>query len=119
MIPTSTALNAVIGAAFADAIAYHSDLGLSDAAWTQRIVAILGNCKKSPADPASAGFAERLHSRDLYLATCCAAGLDSGWRRFESLYQRYVEELVRYLACSTLQALEVGEGLLFDLFLPD
>jgi RNA polymerase sigma-70 factor len=112
-------LDDVIARTLDDAIAFHGDLGLSDGAWASRIVAILKKCKRSPADPGGALFAERLHNRDLYLATCCAERLDSGWRRFETLYQRYVEELVRYLSRSTLQALDVGEGLLFDLFLPD
>jgi RNA polymerase sigma-70 factor len=116
---TPRALGDVIATALRDAVAFHGDLGLADGTWTQRVMASLKKCKKNPSDPGTALFAERLHNRDLYLATCCAERLDAAWQRFEALYQKYVEELVRYLSRTSLQALDVGEGLLFDLFLPD
>jgi RNA polymerase sigma-70 factor len=112
-------LNDVIGASLQDAIAFHGDFGLTPDAWAQRIEAILRRCHKDPTEPSAALFAERLHNRDLYLATCCAEALDSAWRRFEELYQRYIQDLVRCLARNALQAADVGEGLLVDLFLPD
>lgn len=102
-----------------DAIAVHGDLGLSIDAWTQRISNILRRCDKDPEEPGAAAFAARLHNRDLYLTTCCAERRDNAWRRFESLYQKYIDEIARSLARSAPQAFDVGEGLLVDLFLPD
>ncbi|MBI2187390.1 MAG: sigma-70 family RNA polymerase sigma factor [Acidobacteria bacterium] len=116
---TTRRLDDVIAASLQDATAFHGDLGLTKGAWTHRLATILRRCGKNPDDPAAAAFAERLHNRDLYLATCCAERLDSAWRRFERLYQRHIEELVRCLARNALQALDVSEGLLVDLFLPD
>src|SRR6478672_5601332 len=93
-------LELVVATALDDAIAFHGDLGLPAEAWKSRIAAILDKSRQRPTEAAAALFAERLHTRDLYLATCCAAPLDSAWRRFETLYQKYVEELVRYLSRS-------------------
>lgn len=119
MCLTTRRLDDVIAAAYRDAIAFHGDLGLPAGAWKHRVHAILRRCGKDPADEGAAGFAERLHNRDLYLATCCAERFDSAWRRFEALYQKYIQELVRCVARNALQAFDVGEGLLVDLFLPD
>jgi RNA polymerase sigma-70 factor len=115
----SRLLDDVIGASYRDAISFHGDLGLSIGAWRARVLGILDKCNKHPDDCSAADFAERLHNRDLYLATCCAAGVEPGWQRFQSLYQKYVQELVRCLCPRTLQATDVGEGMLVDLFLPD
>lgn len=119
MTMTTRRLDDVIASAYRDAIAYHGDLGLPAAAWKHRIGTILRRCDKDPKDPGAAVFADRLHNCDLYLATCCAERFDSAWRRFEALYQKYIQELVRCLSRNALQALDVGEGLLVDLFLPD
>jgi RNA polymerase sigma-70 factor (ECF subfamily) len=100
-------------------MAFHGDLGLTSGAWAARIAGILQKCGRPPGDPAAAMFVERLHGRDLYLATSCAASHDSAWRRFEALYQKHIRELVRCLARNPLQAADVGETLLVDLFLPD
>lgn len=112
-------LDRVIATAFADAAVFHGDLGLSLSSWSARVTGILQKAGKKPDDPAAAMFAERLHNRDLYLAASCAERLDSAWRRFDALYQKYIQELVRCMARSALQAVDVGEGLLVDLFLPD
>src|SRR5687767_14969880 len=117
MTTSFAALSDVIAASYHDATTFHGDLGLTPAAWSLRIGTILSRCHRDPADPNTARFAERLHNRDLYLATCCAESLDSGWRRFEKLYQRYIQDLVRCLSRNALQAADVGEGLLVDLFL--
>jgi RNA polymerase sigma factor (sigma-70 family) len=112
-------LGEVISGALPDAIAFHGDLGLSAGAWKARMISVLTKCGKDIADPGAAIFAERLHHRDLYLATCCAERIETAWRRFDALYQKYIQELARCLARNALQALDVGEGLLADLFLPD
>ena len=112
-------LDDVIATSFDDAVTFHGDLGLTRDAWAERIAAIVRRCDKDPADPMVLQFVERLHSRDLYLATCCAHALNSAWQRFEKQYQRYIDDLVRCLARNALQAADVGEGLLVDLFLPD
>ncbi len=119
MTVSTRQLEQVIRTSFTDATAFHGELGLSLCAWKVKVLAILGRCHKDPEDVAAAGFAERLHNRDLYLATCCAERLDSAWRRFEALYQRYIAELVRCLARNPLQASDVGDALMVDLFLPD
>ena len=64
-------------------------------------------------------------SRSVCTAAICISrraarrALDPAWRRFEALYQKYIRELVRCLARNPLQAADVGEALLVDLFLPD
>jgi RNA polymerase sigma-70 factor len=102
-----------------DAAAFHGDLGLAPATWKTRVIAVLQKCDKSPDDPSAGIFAKRLHTCDLYLATCCAERLETAWGRLYSLYQTYIVELVRCLARNALQATDVGESLLVDLFLPD
>jgi RNA polymerase sigma-70 factor len=119
MTGTTSELDRVIATTFADAAAFHGNLGLSPGLWKTRLLAIMTRCGKKTEDPSAATFAERLHTRDLYLATCCAERLDSAWRRFEALYQKYTQEVVRGMARTELQASDVGEGLLVDLFLPD
>lgn len=116
---TTLPLDDIITSAYADAIGFHGDLGLSQAAWRHRVTAIVCKCHKSPADEGVGPFAGRLHNRDLYLTTCCAERGDTAWRRFETLYQRYIQELIRCLARNALQAQDLSEGLLVDLFLPD
>ena len=71
---TGSQLDRVIGGSFADALAFHGDLGLTSGAWAVRIKSILQKCGPQPSDPAAAVFAERLHSRDLYLATAARSG---------------------------------------------
>jgi RNA polymerase sigma-70 factor len=112
-------LDDVIVAAYDDATRFHGDLGLSCGSWRAKIRAILERCHKDSDAAAAIVFVQRLHSRDLYLATCCAERLDAGWRRFETLHQKYIQDLVRCLASNALQAFDVGEGLMVDLFLPD
>lgn len=119
MTITSRQLDDVIVTSYLDATAFHGDLGLPAGTWKQHVIAILKKCQRNPEDAAAAAFAQRLHTRDLYLATCCAERLDCAWERFETLYQKYIRELVRCLARNGLQALDVGDGLLVDLFLPD
>jgi RNA polymerase sigma-70 factor len=119
MDPTTRQLDDVIATAYREAAACHGDLGVTQGIWRQRILSILERCGKNPAHSAAAAFTERLHTQDLYLATCCAEGLDAAWQRFEALHQRYIRELVRCLARNALQAIDVGDGLLVDLFLPD
>jgi RNA polymerase sigma-70 factor len=119
MTGTTPQLEEVILVCYSDATEFHGDLGLPIGPWRLKVTDILRRCRKDPADPASAVFAERLHCRDLYLATCCAERLDTAWRRFEALYQRFISELVRCNARNTPHALDVGEGLIVDLFLPD
>ena len=112
-------LEDIVAASYQGAIAFHGDLGLSIGAWKLRVLRILRKCNQHPEDSSAAVFTERLHTRDLYLATCCAERVDAAWQRFEALYHKYVRELVRALCPRTLQALDVGEGMLVDLFLPD
>jgi RNA polymerase sigma-70 factor len=116
---TPCEVDEVMSGLLKDAMAYHGDLGLSPAAWQMRVAAIVTKCGKEMDDARAAMFASRLHTRDLYLATCCAEGLDSAWRRFDTLYHKYVQELARCLTRNALQAEDIGEGLLVDLFLPD
>jgi RNA polymerase sigma-70 factor len=119
MTSSGTQLEQVIRTLYDAAGAFHGDLGLPVASWRTKVLAILLRCQKDSDAEAAARFAERLHGNDLYLATCCAEGLDVAWRRFEALYQKYIDDLVRCLARNALQARDVGEGLLVDLFLPD
>ena len=112
-------LDDVIRAAHNDATTCHGDLGLSASCWRSKVLTILRRCHKDSDTEVAALFATHLHSRDLYLATCCAERLDVAWRRFETLYQKYIEDLVRCQARHALQALDLGEGLMVDLFLPD
>jgi RNA polymerase sigma-70 factor (ECF subfamily) len=116
---TTPRLEEVITGLLADATGFHGDLGLTCGAWRARVSAILQRCGRRCDDAGAAQFVAQLHSRDLYLATACAARHDSAWRRFEALYQRHIDELVRCLARNPLQAADVGEALLVDLFLPD
>jgi RNA polymerase sigma-70 factor (ECF subfamily) len=113
------ALDRAIAAAFADATSFHGDLGLTFGLWHLRVRSILEKSGRHPDGEAAAIFVDRLHARDLYLATSCAASYDSAWRRFEQLYQRHIRDLVRYQARNPLQATDVGEAVLVDLFLPD
>ncbi len=119
MAASTSQVDGVVAAMFAEAIAFHGDLGLTPDAWAARIAGILQKCGRDSADAATAMFVERLHGRDLYLATSCAARCDSAWRRFAGLYQKHITELVRCLARNPLQAADVGDTLLVDLFLPD
>ena len=115
---TTPRLDQAITRVLSEAMAFHGDLGLVASVWRERVVAIVQKCGRRGDDEATP-FVEHLHGRDLYLATCCAASHDSAWRRFEALYQRHIDELVRCMSRNPLQASEVGEALLVDLFLPD
>jgi RNA polymerase sigma factor (sigma-70 family) len=117
-ITATPRLEQVIAGILADAKAFHGDLGLAVDAWRARLVTILQKCGRRM-EAAAIPFVEQLHGRDLYLTTACAHSHDSAWRRFEALYQRQIHELVRCLSRNPLQAIDVGETLLVDLFLPD
>lgn len=119
MTMTAAELESAIAASFADATTFHGDLGLTSSAWRERVLTTLTKSDRRMTDATAGMVVERLHCRDLYLATACAARLEPAWCRLETLYQRYVQELVRCLARNPLQACEVGEALLVDLFLPD
>jgi RNA polymerase sigma-70 factor len=113
------ALDDVISSSLAEAVAFHGDLGLAAEKWRLRILTILRKWGKNPSDAVACRFVERLHRRDLYLATGCAEHLDPAWRRFDASYKRQIADLVRCAARNPLQASEVGDGLIVDLFLPD
>jgi RNA polymerase sigma-70 factor (ECF subfamily) len=119
MATTAAELESAISTSFADATAFHGDLGLTSGVWRERVLTTLKKSDRRATDGTAGILVERLHSRDLYLATACAARLEPAWCRLEALYQKYIQELVRCLARNPLQASEVGEALLVDLFLPD
>jgi RNA polymerase sigma-70 factor len=112
-------LDDVIAATFAEAVRLHGHLGLTLEQWQARVASILRKCESDTDRGTAARLVERLHAGDLYLATACAERHDNAWRRFECLYKVYVQDLVRCLVHNSVQALDLGEGLLVDLFLPD
>jgi RNA polymerase sigma-70 factor (ECF subfamily) len=119
MTTTAAELESAITMSFADARAFHGDLGLTSGMWRDRVLMTVQKSDRRVTDATAGILVERLHSRDLYLATSCAASLEPAWCRLQALYQKYIQELVRCLARNPLQASEVGEALLVDLFLPD
>jgi RNA polymerase sigma-70 factor len=64
-------------------------------------------------------FVNNLFTSDLLLASGCAAGSDSAWQRFSTLYRKYLYDLGRTLDANGCTAEEVGETVWIDLFLPD
>jgi RNA polymerase sigma-70 factor len=64
-------------------------------------------------------FADTLRTTDLYLTIACAQPTELGWRRFSVAYQRYIDQVARFVSPTNSEAWELAENLLADLFLHD
>jgi RNA polymerase sigma-70 factor len=64
-------------------------------------------------------FADTLRTTDLYLTIACAQPTELGWRRFSVAYQRYIDQVARFVSPTNSESWELAENLLADLFLHD
>lgn len=64
-------------------------------------------------------YFQTLRTTDLYLTVACAQPTELAWKRFITAYQRFINEVARFVSPSNDVARELAENLLSDLFLPD
>jgi RNA polymerase sigma-70 factor len=110
----------LVKTAYGNGFAKHGDLELPFTAFHEGLAHITERClgRDAPWDGRTE-FLSKLHTDDLYLTTACALNSDAAWARFYSLYQKYVNDLLRYLCSARGIAAEPVSDLLMDLFLPD
>ena len=76
----------------------HSDLQLTSEAYGSHLESIVIHYLGSGASWAAATqFVMELHTSDLYLSIACAAKSEDAWRRFRSLYFRFLSEVFWYV----------------------
>lgn len=106
--------------ALARAVNRHGNLGLDPAGFQDKILAIARKNLHAGADwRAIRDFARRLNLEDLYLATACAAGSDSGWTRFAELHRKTLRDLYQYTSRGMEAPADLADQTLIDMFLPD
>jgi len=117
---TQVVLSSLAAQAFSDAHAVHGELDLQPEEFESRLCLIID--KHLGADAPMAvrlSFFGMLRTTDLYLTIACAQPTEPAWKRFINAYQRYINDVARFVSPNSTVALELAENLLSDLFLPD
>jgi RNA polymerase sigma-70 factor len=113
-------LSSLAAQAFSDAHAVHGDLGLQPKGFESQLCLVIDKHLGPDAPVATQlSFFRMLRTTDLYLTIACAQPTESAWRRFISTYQKYINEIARFVSPTSDLARELAENLLSDLFLPD
>jgi RNA polymerase sigma-70 factor len=113
-------LATAIETAYYHGLSTHGDLDLPPASYCVHIMAVVGKCLGPAATEAErVAFVIRLHTDDLYLTKGCADRGEKAWNRFDTLYRKYLNDLIGYLCSLRNIALELMESVMIDLFLPD
>jgi len=113
-------LRDVTTAAYQAGLSTHGDLDLGVDEYSDRLLSITRKCRRGEYDATVAtGLLAQLHTSDLYLSTACALHRDKAWRRFDSLYRKYMNDLVTYICSVHSVAREIRETVAVHLFLPD
>jgi RNA polymerase sigma-70 factor len=97
----------------------HGSLGLSLADYIEHVLAVVCKFVTSGDDQARTDFLGRLHTCDLYLAAGCSRRSERAWLRFDQLYSRYLNDVVRCLCPIPRIVDDLTDSFLVDLFLPD
>jgi RNA polymerase sigma-70 factor (ECF subfamily) len=103
------------------AVSVNGDLGVDPQAFGEHLRCIADRCCGSrDAGPGLlVEFARSLHSNDLLLTLACSRGSDAAWRRFSTLYRKYLADVSRRLTRRNSDPQEFGDIVWVDLFLPD
>ncbi len=113
-------LLAVIVAGYDKGVNVHGDLDLPLHHFREHIQTVVDKCVSLDTLPAQLiDFVRQLHMEDLYLARACADRGEKAWNRFDTLYHKYLNDLIGYLSSIRHIALELMETVMIDLFLPD
>jgi len=120
----STAIKLSLSDKFAqlyqNGLTLHSDVGVSFDAFEKRLAAVIEkHLGLEPALQSVFAFLSLLHISDLYLATGCSAPNDCAWRRFVSLYGKYINDISRSVTSSSDVGGDLAADVLSNLFLHD
>jgi RNA polymerase sigma-70 factor len=98
----------------------HGDLDLRLDEYSSRLACIISKwCGHNCNNDTILDLTRQLHTTDLYLSTACALHRDKAWRRFDSVYRKYLNDLVSYICSAHSIATEIKETASVHLFLPD
>ncbi len=103
-----------------------SRINLSCKAFELKVAAILRERFPLPEDTSNSGglqpeveqFIEVLKWEDLFLTTACAAGDGAAWEIFQAKYQSAIRATALRVASNPVDASDLGDTLMTDLFLP-
>jgi RNA polymerase sigma factor (sigma-70 family) len=113
-------LSSLAAQAFSDARAIHGELDLRPERFESQLCLVIQKHLGSEAPVTKQlDLFRTLRTADLYLTTACAQPTEPGWRRFIVAYQKYINDVARFVSPSSDAARELAEDLLSDLFLPD
>lgn len=102
------------------AVKAHSDLSVDLDKYTAHLQHISNRyLGSSVSEDSQVAFLKSLHTNDLLLALACAMGIEAGWKRFHSIYRKYLCDLSHHLLSGSRDLEELGETIWVDLFLPD
>jgi RNA polymerase sigma factor (sigma-70 family) len=113
-------LSSLAAQAFSDAHAIHGELDLRPERFESQLCLIIEKHLGSDAPVTNQlNLFRTLRTTDLYLTMACAQPTESAWRRFMVAYQKYINDVARFVSPTSGGARELAEDLLSDLFLPD
>ncbi|MEK6289061.1 MAG: sigma-70 family RNA polymerase sigma factor [Acidobacteriota bacterium] len=113
-------LSSLAAQAFSNGYAVHGEVDLQFEVFESYLYVAIEKHLGSNA-PASTllSFVRTLRTTDLYLALACAQPTESAWRRFINAYQKYINDVARFVSPTDEVARELADNLLSDLILPD
>ena len=100
--------------------AFHGDIGLAPEGFAVNLRLVIDKHLGPVAVNSEVlSLCKGLCMLDLYLSFACASDNEAAWRRFSSVYDKYIHDVARFV-CSTWDAArELGDSIAGHLFLPD
>jgi RNA polymerase sigma-70 factor len=115
----NTASSNPFQAAYEGGRSTHGELGLSLKGFTRRLNLIAEKYSDITCDADMERFLATLNTKDLYLATACAASSEAAWERFIISYSPFIRRIAG-ACCGTIDAAEeLANSVLSHLSLPD
>src|SRR5712671_4063645 len=117
-------LRDLANAAYQAGYSVHGDLNLGIDDFGERLFYVMRRCPRTGDDTgdelsARAQLLKQLHTTDLYLSTACALRRDKAWFRFDTIYRKYMNDLVTFICSTHSIASEIRDTTSVHLFLPD
>ena len=83
--------------AYSDGYAFHGDISLPRERFENHLCQIMEKHLGRHAPAATRlSFLRALHTTDLYLTVACSQPTELAWRRFVSVYQKFINEVARF-----------------------
>jgi RNA polymerase sigma-70 factor len=132
-IVLETTIHSLIAKGYTEGCLRYGDLRLKKSVYEDRILLIVQKHVRPSAPPVeAAGFVDKLHGPDLYLATACIQSNPGGltdpetrdsaalaWSTLEKRYKKFVADSIRVFKQTNFAIADLADTIFADLYLPD